>query len=420
MRLGMPSTRLVAVRAERLIYRIAALPTALRQWRGDDTASRLRRAFRKRFWRPADWAEWLELAAALVLWPIAVPLAILWFTARNGPVIRRRRGKAVVSQAVEQLRLYFSAGILAPWYYIFDLYDDDGFRRAPTFLQRSETKWGVYLPLRVRKGSPLSNKLRFAERCAEHGVRCVPNLLYLDGTAAPTQVRECDLFIKFADGRGGRGAERWDSDGLGRYSNPDFESLDCEALLRRLAARAERRPLLIQPRLSPHLELTDITSGALPTVRALTCLNERSEPELVAAVFRMSVGENRTVDNIHAGGIACAVSLDRGILGKASNLGADARLGWLTHHPDTGALIEGRVLPFWKEARDLALHAHRAFADRAMIGWDIAILGDGPIVIEGNGSPDVDLMQRFMRVGFCKHRYGDLLAWHLWNRGFID
>jgi hypothetical protein len=134
----------------------------------------------------------------------------------------------------------------------------------------------------------------------------------------------------------------------------------------------------------------------------------------------MSFGSSRTVDNIHAGGLACGVDLDGGRLRPASDLGADARLGWHQSHPTTGAQIEGTRLPFWPELKALAIDAHRAFADRVFVGWDIAIAGDGPIVVEGNGSPDMDLMQRFMETGFChEHRFGELLAHHLKAHGFV-
>jgi glutathione synthase/RimK-type ligase-like ATP-grasp enzyme len=94
----------------------------------------------------------------------------------------------------------------------------------------------------------------------------------------------------------------------------------------------------------------------------------------------------------------------------------DARVGWHSVHPDTGEQIKGRVLPFWEEAKRLAAEAHRAFADRVVVGWDIAILEDGPILIEGNGNPDMDIIQRFMRVGLRRHRFGELLAYHLQQR----
>jgi glutathione synthase/RimK-type ligase-like ATP-grasp enzyme len=410
--------RLMAVRAERLVYRIAALPTAIaaRQGKLDDGAPGVvRRAFAWRYWHPEDAAEWLELAAGLLLWPIVVPLAILWFTARNGAVVRRRRNKSVFAQASEQVRLYFQAGILAPWYYIFSLYRDGDARRARSFLQRSETKWGVFYLLRVQKASPLSDKKKFADRCAASGVRCVPYAVYLDGSATDeiVQLPDRDIFVKPANGRGGKGAERWDRAERLTYSSDGIHCLSERALLERLRSQARRTPLLVQLRLETHPEIADLTSGALSTVRALTCLNEHGEPEVMAAVFRMSIGSNRTVDNIHAGGLACGVSVDQGVLGPASNLGLDARLGWLTSHPDTNAAIAGRKLPMWDEVKALAIQAHRAFDDRPLVGWDIAILADGPIVVEGNGSPDMDLMQRFMERGFCEHRFAELLAFHL-------
>jgi hypothetical protein len=177
--------------------------------------------------------------------------------------------------------------------------------------------------------------------------------------------------------------------------------------------------MIVQKRVRPHQALEPLTSGATPTVRALTIIDERGDPELVAAVFRMSFGQNRTVDNIHAGGLACAVSLADGRLGRASNLGSDARLGWTSEHPTTGAMIQGTRLPYWDEVKDLAVRAHRIFADRLLIGWDIAIAEDGPTLIEGNRGPDMDLMQRFMETGFYDHRLAELIAWHLRARGYV-
>ena len=403
--------RRIAVELERTIYVVAGLPIALRATFGkggcDGACTGVRKAFAWRYWRPERPLEWVELLIGIVLSPLVVPLAGVWFTARNGPVIRAREGKELATQLVER-RLYFSAGILAPWYYIFSLHRD-GERRARTYLQRCETKWGAFLVLRSRNGSQLSDKLAFAKRCEANGVRCVPSVLYLDGgmTSDSPELPDCDLFVK-PDRTAPRSWSRGE------------ENLNDAQLIARLRAQGRKTPLIVQKRFEPHPAIAQLTSGALPTVRALTCLSEKDTPEVMAAVFRMSFGTNRTVDNIHAGGLACGVSPEAGILGEASNLGSDARLGWHSKHPTTGASIEGVQLPHWEELQALAVKAHEAFADRVIVGWDIAIDPDGPIIVEGNGSPDMDLMQRFMELGFChQHRFSELLAHHLRKRGCV-
>jgi hypothetical protein len=411
----------LADHAERLVYRIAGLPVALGALffaSGDKTADTLQSAFALQYWNPESLADWAELLGAVVMWPIGLLIASAWFTWRNGEATRHRHGKSLPRQFGDQLRLYFTDGVLPPWYYIFSL-DEDGGRRAETFIERFETKTCYFRLLKPRKGTPLNDKGRFAEYCAEHGIRTVPILMRLDGRDPGRLLPDEDLFIKPKTGRGGRGAERWDRIGLSLFRSPSGDELSGADLLARLLARSRHQPLLVQPRLRPHRDLVPITAGALPTARVLTCLDEHGEPEVMAAMLRTSFGENRTVDNLHAGGIGSLIDIASGALGKVSNLGTDARLGWLSTHPDTGAPIEGKVLPFWHETKARAIAAHRHFSDRVVVGWDIAILEDGPIFVEGNGNPDLDILQRFMRTGLRKHRLANLLVYHLRERGLV-
>ena len=411
----MTPSRRVNEHLERFVYRVAGLPLALRVVVGSD-ASAIDEAFAARYWRPRGFREWISLAEGILLWPFALIAGALWYSGRNGPIIRRRGGKAVTTQFSEQLRLYFSASVLAPWYYLFSLDEDGSSDRAKSFLQRFETKTSIFPLLKQHKGSPLNNKARFAEHCAAHGIRTVEIIAHLDGTPTDVKLPDRDLFVKRATGRGGRGAERWNRVAPFTYEGPGGERLSADELLDRLVRRSRHRPQIVQPRLNPHPELAKVTAGALPTTRIVTCLDEQGEPEPVIALFRMSIGSNSTVDNMHAGGIAAQPDIATGRLSRASDLGMDARLGWHSAHPDTGEQIEGRVLPYWEEARQLAAKAHRAFSDRVVVGWDIAILEDGPILIEGNGNPDMDIIQRFMRVGLKRHRFGELIAHHLRER----
>ncbi|MET1028099.1 MAG: sugar-transfer associated ATP-grasp domain-containing protein [Dongiaceae bacterium] len=120
------------------------------------------------------------------------------------------------------------------------------------------------------------------------------------------------------------------------------------------------------------------------------------------------------VDNFHAGGIAAAVDLKTGRLGSATDLGNDQAFGWVDAHPANGAPIQGRILPHWQDALALVRAAHgRAFSDRAMLGWDIAITDKGPMIVEGNGGPDLDIIQCVCGIPVGYDRFGELMVEHL-------
>src|SRR5437763_15228586 len=104
----------IAARAERLVYRVAALPVAVSRLFRSPSDS-VQAALVWRYWHPAGGGEWVELIAGLIAWPIVLVLGSLWYTSRNGPIIRRRCGRGIAGQVADQFRLYFSAGVLAPW-----------------------------------------------------------------------------------------------------------------------------------------------------------------------------------------------------------------------------------------------------------------------------------------------------------------
>jgi hypothetical protein len=335
-------------------------------------------------------------------------------------VVAGRFGRSRLQQFGDQLRLAVTSGLLPPWYYIFELYRPGEMRRARCYLTRGETKRGAYRILAEARGSssPLSDKEAFALFCADRGIAALPVLLSAhDGelrgqvTSANALPRE-DLFMKPVRARGGRGAERWDYAG-GLYRHCSGQQLSASQFLQRLRAMSRVQPLLVQKRARNHPAMSDLTNGALCTIRIISCLDEHDLPEIMAAVQRMAVGSNQTVDNVHAGGMGVPIDLASGRLLQGTDMGLDAHMGWIDVHPTTGGRITGRALPMWDEACALVRRAHLAFADWVVIGWDVAVTADGPRLVEGNSGPDIDLIQRPMRQPFGNARFGELLAHHL-------
>jgi len=298
-------------------------------------------------------------------------------------------------------------------YYIFSLYENPTGARASSFLKRSETKGLLYRLVRERMPplSSFSDKGVFEEQCRAHGLPVVATIGIARDGVLPGLARlpDQDLFLKPLHGKGGRGAERWTFAGPGRFQSAGVE-YDAIELREHILGLSRQAPVIIQPRLTNHASLAELNSGALATVRVLTCLDPAGRPDAIGAALRMAVRADRVVDNFHVGGIAAAIHIETGELGPATDLGKDARLGWLDRHPVTGAMIAGRKLEWWGALRDLALDAHRAFSDRLFVGWDIAMTAERPVIVEANGSPDLDILQRTARRGMADSRFAEWLA----------
>ena len=69
----------------------------------------------------------------------------------------------------------------------------------------------------------------------------------------------------------------------------------------------------------------------------------------------------------------------------------------------------------WTEAVDLALRAHQTFPSVHFIGLDIAISQDGPVLVEGNGLPDLELTVLPHGITLSDTQFIPYYNYH-WNR----
>lgn len=378
----------------------------------------LYRSICRALWRERGLWGRIKLGLVLLSWPPLFALGSAWSTRLNGGAVRKLTGKSRLRQVGEQVYAAWFWGCLPPWYYMFELYLPERFAQGHIYLHRFETTGGLYrmlTPDRAKlKHSLLANKSIFAKHCREHGI-AIPEDYVISSAEKPTDATtfpQTDIFVKPLDQNGGSGAQAWDAVADGLFQAvATGEKLDASGLIARL--KTTHRTFIIQRRLKDHMALIDLSNGALATVRLMTFLNERGDYEATHAALRMAIGGNKLVDNFHAGGIVAKIDVTSGTLGPASDIGLRPDVGWCTRHPDTGGQIEGRQLPFWAETLALACRAHATFAPRVVVGWDIAITDDGPVIVEGNRGPDVDLLQRAHRGPLGNTRFAQIMVHHL-------
>lgn len=137
---------------------------------------------------------------------------------------------------------------------------------------------------------------------------------------------------------------------------------------------------IIEAHVSQHSVLVRLNPDSLNTLR-IWVTNEGNEPRVLGSFLRIG-RKNVMVDNTSAGGLICTVNDESGALQELST--GDYWRQTLLVHPDTRIDHSGIALPFYQEAKSLALQALAAFPEMGLAGLDIAITANGPTVIEIN------------------------------------
>jgi len=388
------------------------------------TAGTLRRQWIRGAWRRGKALDRIVFVMAILLWWPTTILHAAYLAVRLGPSRARESGKSPLKQFLEQIEVAARWMVPPLWYYIFEFFDDERRAHAGDYLQRVQVKpylyrWLIDRKQRRDKAFPFASKAYFSKLCRQRDIRATTVIATVGREIgfhdpAMTALPPRDLFVKIKAGRGGRGAEKWTYVD-GSYRNTDGRIFSTAELAAHLIRRSRLEKRVIEYCLTNHGALADLNLGALATARIVTARNEQGDIEATHAVFRMPQRKGAMVDNIHAGGIAAPVDLATGTLGRATDLGLKPGSRWHERHPATDAAIRGRTLPHWPAALELVRRAHAVIGDRVVVGWDVAILEDGPCLVEGNGKPDVDLIQRPHRAGLAASRLGEIMAFHVEN-----
>lgn len=157
----------------------------------------------------------------------------------------------------------------------------------------------------------------------------------------------------------------------------------------------ERGVWLLEGRIEAHAYGQAIFPDALNTIRVVTARDPDGGAAFVmGAAHRFGVTRSAPTDNRKRGGIVSALDLTTGQLSAAVGPTRRNRRTCFASHPETGGRIEGVRVPMWDQVREAALALAEALPSLAFVGWDLAVTGSGPVLVEGNASlPNPNLLQ---------------------------
>jgi len=191
------------------------------------------------------------------------------------------------------------------------------------------------------------------------------------------------LAFKLMSGQGGEGflsyVVKRQADGTLRLVHPlDGSELSLDELAAKLARSTDG--YLIERYLEQHPVVASFNPDSVNTLRIWV----RADAGFLASFLRIG-RQARMVDNTSAGGaVVCRIGDDGRVIETSL---ADLSRDTIQVHPDHGAAITGVCLPFYDEAKDLAVRALKALPAMGFAGVDVAISTLGPAIIEVNLAP---------------------------------
>lgn len=152
--------------------------------------------------------------------------------------------------------------------------------------------------------------------------------------------------------------------------------------------------LYVEPRIKQHHLIQKLAPTALNTIRIITIVRKDNLVDIIAAAFRVSV--NSKTDNFSCGNLAAAVDISSGVVITHGTKRLAACSESYEFHPVSEQKILGFQIPHWEKVKIMVKEAALVFPKVRTVGWDVAILEEKPIIIEGNpswnkGAPQIPL-----------------------------
>lgn len=174
----------------------------------------------------------------------------------------------------------------------------------------------------------------------------------------------------------------------------ELGSFSCQEVMDRVIGD---KPYLFQELIENHPDIRKLTRFT-PTVRTMN-LVDRDRVMTPVTLLKLPVGDNIADNYWRKGNLLCKLDTESGEIQRVIR-GKGPEMEELEEHPVTGERLLGFTWPHWRELRDVNEKCARLFAPVRYQSLDIAVVPEGPLVVEINSGGSFELPQLASATGF--------------------
>lgn len=230
-----------------------------------------------------------------------------------------------------------------------------------------------------------------------------------------TEHKDQQFFIKPVHGTYGRGTFSLSSYDV---SNSSFQSITAKSVSLDEIVSVGKNPnykgLLIQKRLKQHSAIKNAVGSNISCVRVILIRDGLNT--FVQRAFWKIARVNNITDTFSYGkhgNLLADVDTSTGLI-KRVITGFWPEKNPSSIHPDTGVELSGFQIPDWDLAIQQCIAASNIFPGLSLQSWDIAFCEDGPVLMELNTEPNLEVPQLLSEKAFIDERLLKILKKHNW------
>ena len=212
------------------------------------------------------------------------------------------------------------------------------------------------------------------------------------------------LFVKPAWGGGSKGIHIFHKNDSGIYTTHQNMIFDENFL----SSIGRTKDYILQPGVVQDQGISKIYPKSVNTCRIIT-ENYEGVSHAVCGVLRLGRGQNE-VDNASAGGIFLKIDMKSGTVGDEA-MSYDYEK--FSEHPDTRFVFHDFKISGWDKILKVATESADKLPFFTHLGWDIALTESGPIAIETNLNPGIEVLQ--IPYGGLREKFGIMDPGYYWK-----